>query len=207
MKKITLILFTFLFILNSFSQTKNYAEVYVVNGLEAYILNEPVRSYEIVYGKGQGINWSSALTGGLINNGISTKVGKFIKGIVKKAKKEGKEVDAVIYTSGKNITAIKFTDEATPENKQKARVFSMDTLLRTLSRGQAYDVLSSQANIAGYRAVIEAAHHMQRPFAGQSTAAGKIPPTRVMIVGSGGAGLATIQAAKNVGAMVTSFDV
>ena len=126
MKKITLILLTFLFTINSFSQIKNYAEVYVVNGLEAYILNEPVRPYEIVYGKGQGINWSSALTGGLINSGISSKVGKFIKGIVKKAKKEGKEVDAVIYTSGKNITAIKFTDEATPENKQKARVHRLN---------------------------------------------------------------------------------
>lgn len=56
---------------------------------------------------------------------------------------------------------------------QKATVFSMDSLLRTLSRGQAYDVLSSQANVAGYRAVIEAAHFMQRPFAGQMTAAGK----------------------------------
>ena len=54
--------------------------------------------------------------------------------------------------------------------KQKATVFSMDSLLRTLSRGQAFDVLSSQANVAGYRAVIEAAHHMQRPFAGQMTA-------------------------------------
>ena len=72
--------------------------------------------------------------------------------------------------------------------KQKSTVFSMDSLLRTLSRGQSFDVLSSQANIAGYRAVIEAAHHLQRPFAGQMTAAGKIQPAKVLVVGAGVAG-------------------
>ena len=91
--------------------------------------------------------------------------------------------------------------------KQKATVFSMDSLLRTLSRGQAYDVLSSQANVAGYRAVIEAAHHMQRPFAGQTTAAGKIKPAKVLVVGAGVAGLAAIQLAKKKGAIVFGFDV
>ena len=90
---------------------------------------------------------------------------------------------------------------------QKATVFSMDSLLRTLSRGQAYDVLSSQANVAGYRAVIEAAHFMQRPFAGQMTAAGKIPPAKVLVVGAGVAGLAAIQLAKKKGAIVYGFDV
>ncbi len=58
--------------------------------------------------------------------------------------------------------------------QQKATVFSLDSLLRTLSRGQAFDVLSSQANVAGARAVIEASHFLQRPFAGQMTAAGKL---------------------------------
>jgi H+-translocating NAD(P) transhydrogenase len=91
--------------------------------------------------------------------------------------------------------------------KQKSTVLSLDSLLRTLSRGQAYDVLSSQANVAGYRAVIEAAHHMQRPFAGQSTAAGKIPPAKVLVVGAGVAGLAAMQLAKKKGAIVYGFDV
>lgn len=71
-------------------------------------------------------------------------------------------------------------------------------LLRTLSRGQAFDVLSSQANIAGYKAVIEAANLIQRPFAGQMTAAGRIPPTKVLVVGAGVAGLAAIQTAKGM---------
>ena len=91
--------------------------------------------------------------------------------------------------------------------KQKSTVLSLDSLLRTLSRGQAYDVLSSQANVAGYRAVIEAAHAMQRPFAGQMTAAGKIAPAKVLVVGAGVAGLAAIQLAKKKGAIVFGFDV
>jgi NAD(P) transhydrogenase len=57
---------------------------------------------------------------------------------------------------------------------QNSKVFALDSLMRTLSRGQSFDVLSSQANIAGYRAVIEASHALQRPFAGQMTAAGKL---------------------------------
>jgi NAD(P) transhydrogenase len=90
---------------------------------------------------------------------------------------------------------------------QKATVLSLDSLLRTLSRGQAFDVLSSQANVAGYRAVIEAAHHLQRPFAGQMTAAGKIQPAKVLVVGAGVAGLAALQLAKKTGAIVFGFDV
>lgn len=91
--------------------------------------------------------------------------------------------------------------------KQKSTVLSLDSLLRTLSRGQAFDVLSSQANVAGYRAVIEAAYHLQRPFAGQMTAAGKIQPAKVLVVGAGVAGLAAIQLAKKQGAIVYGFDV
>jgi H+-translocating NAD(P) transhydrogenase len=92
-------------------------------------------------------------------------------------------------------------------SSQKATVFSLDSLLRTLSRGQAFDVLSSQANVAGYRAVIEAAHYLQRPFAGQMTAAGKVAPAKVLVVGAGVAGLAAIQLAKKKGAIVFGFDV
>jgi len=91
--------------------------------------------------------------------------------------------------------------------KQGATGLSLDMLLRTLSRGQAFDVLSSQQNISGYRAVIEAGFQMQRPFAGQMTAAGRIQPARVLVCGTGVAGLAAIQAAKNLGAIVHAFDV
>jgi len=126
MKKLVILIALFLTTLNTFSQRKYFAEVYIVNGVEAYILNEPVRPYEIVYGKGQSINWGSYLTAGIINKGISSKVGKFIKGIVKRATKDGKTIDAVIYTSGKNVAAIKFTDSPTPETRLKARVHRLN---------------------------------------------------------------------------------
>lgn len=90
---------------------------------------------------------------------------------------------------------------------QKATSFAMDCIPRTLSRGQTYDVLSSQANISGYRAVIEASNEFGRFFAGQMTAAGKVPPAKVLVLGTGVAGLAAIQTAKNMGAIVRAFDV
>jgi NAD(P) transhydrogenase len=91
--------------------------------------------------------------------------------------------------------------------KQGATVFAMDCIPRTLSRGQTYDALSSQANIAGYRAVLEASNVFGRFLAGQMTAAGKVPPAKVMVLGGGVAGLAAVQTAKNMGAIVRCFDV
>jgi NAD(P) transhydrogenase len=90
---------------------------------------------------------------------------------------------------------------------QKATAFAMDCIPRTLSRGQTYDALSSQANISGYRAVLEASNEFGRFFAGQMTAAGKVPPAKVLVIGTGVAGLAAIQTAKNMGAIVRAFDV
>lgn len=86
-------------------------------------------------------------------------------------------------------------------------LFALDCVPRMLSRGQAFDTLSSQANIAGYRAVIEAAEVFPRFFGGQMTAAGKVPPAKVLVLGAGVAGLAAIQTAKNLGAIVRAFDV
>ncbi|WP_142045661.1 Re/Si-specific NAD(P)(+) transhydrogenase subunit alpha [Arthrobacter sp. SLBN-100] len=75
-----------------------------------------------------------------------------------------------------------------------------------ISRAQAMDVLSSMANIAGYRAVIEAAHEFGRFFTGQVTAAGKVPPAKVLVAGAGVAGLAAIGAASSLGAIVRATD-
>lgn len=69
--------------------------------------------------------------------------------------------------------------------EQGTNVFALDCVPRMLSRGQSYDTLSSQANIAGYRAVIEAAEQFPRFFAGQMTAAGKVPPAKVLVLGAG----------------------
>ena len=82
---------------------------------------------------------------------------------------------------------------------------AMDAVPR-ISRAQSLDVLSSMANIAGYRAVIEAAHHFGRFFTGQVTAAGKVPPAKVLVAGAGVAGLAAIGAASSLGAIVRSTD-
>lgn len=82
---------------------------------------------------------------------------------------------------------------------------AMDAVPR-ISRAQSLDVLSSMANIAGYRAVIEAAHHFGRFFTGQVTAAGKVPPAKVLVAGAGVAGLAAIGAASSLGAVVRATD-
>ncbi|MBP2171530.1 NAD(P) transhydrogenase subunit alpha [Erwinia toletana] len=84
-------------------------------------------------------------------------------------------------------------------------VMSMDAVPR-ISRAQSLDALSSMANIAGYRAIVEAAHQFGRFFTGQITAAGKVPPAKVMVIGAGVAGLAAIGAAGSLGAIVRAFD-
>jgi NAD(P) transhydrogenase len=85
--------------------------------------------------------------------------------------------------------------------------FGLDCVPRTISRAQAFDTLSSMANISGYRAIVEAANAFPRFFAGQFTMAGNVPPAKVLVVGAGVAGLAAIQTAKNMGAIVRAFDV
>jgi NAD(P) transhydrogenase subunit alpha len=89
---------------------------------------------------------------------------------------------------------------------QGATVIAMDMVPR-ISRAQKMDALSSMANIAGYRAVIEAGNNFGRFFTGQVTAAGKVPPAKVLVIGAGVAGLAAIGTATSLGAVVRAFDV
>ncbi len=89
--------------------------------------------------------------------------------------------------------------------KRKATVLAIDQVPR-ITRAQKMDALSSMANIAGYRAVIEAASFYGRFFTGQMTAAGKVPPAKVLVIGAGVAGLAAIGAARGLGAIVRAFD-
>ena len=91
-------------------------------------------------------------------------------------------------------------------NAKKATVLAIDALPRTLSRAQKMDALTSQAGVAGYRAVIEAANAFGRFFNGQITAAGKVPPAKVFIAGAGVAGLAAIGTAASLGAIVRAND-
>ena len=112
---------------------------------------------------------------------------------------------------GEGKTLISFLAPAQNEQlleaiaNKKASALAMEAIPR-ISRAQKMDALSSMANIAGYRAVIESGQHFGRFFTGQITAAGKVPPAKVMVIGAGVAGLAAIGAAVSLGAIVRAFD-
>ena len=89
--------------------------------------------------------------------------------------------------------------------EKRVTALAMDSIPR-ISRAQKLDALSSMANIAGYRAVVEAAQNFGRFFMGQITAAGKVPPAKVLVIGAGVAGLSAIGTAKSMGAIVRAFD-
>merc|ERR1712130_346575 len=89
---------------------------------------------------------------------------------------------------------------------KKITAFGMDCVPR-ISRAQVFDAHSSMGNISGYRAVVEASNHFGRFFTGQITAAGKVPPAKVLVIGGGVAGLAAVGQAKSMGAIVRCFDV
>ena len=112
--------------------------------------------------------------------------------------KAGKTLISFVWPAQNPELLQKLTDS-------KATVLAMDSVPR-ISRAQKADALSSMANIAGYRAVVEASQHFGRFFTGQITAAGKVPPAKVLVIGAGVAGLAAIGAAKSMGAIVRSFD-
>jgi len=128
--------------------------------------------------------------------------------IVKVREPSAAEIDAA--PDGK--TLISFIWPAANEAllaKMKAKgmtVLAMDMVPR-ISRAQKMDALSSMANIAGYRAVVEAGNHFGRFFMGQMTAAGKVPPAKVLVVGAGVAGLAAIGTSVSLGAITMAFDV
>ncbi len=113
-------------------------------------------------------------------------------------------------TKGKTLISFFFPGQSEElmelANSKGANVIAMDMVPR-ISRAQKMDALSSMANIAGYRAVIEAGNNFGRFFTGQVTAAGKVPPAKVLVVGAGVAGLAAIGTATSLGAITYAFDV
>ena len=90
-------------------------------------------------------------------------------------------------------------------SRAKISTLALDMIPRT-TKAQKMDVLSSMGNLAGYRSVIEAAAAFSRPFTGQITAAGKMPPAKILVIGAGVAGLAAIGAGRGLGAIVRAFD-
>ncbi len=116
-----------------------------------------------------------------------------------------------VASMNNGATLISFIAPAqSPDLLEALRAKSITTLamemVPRMTRSQSMDALSSMANIAGYRAVIEASHHFGRFFTGQITAAGKMPPAKIMIIGAGVAGLAAIGTASSLGAIVRAFD-
>ena len=142
--------------------------------------------------------------------------------LVKTAKKLYQSVDVVVKVRppsdkemsylGTGQTLISFFDPVANRASlevacsQSVNVIAMEMVPR-ISRAQKMDALSSMANIAGYRAVMEAGNNFGRFFTGQVTAAGKVPPAKVLVIGAGVAGLAAIGAAQSLGAIVRAFDV
>ncbi|KAH7922091.1 PNTB-domain-containing protein [Leucogyrophana mollusca] len=112
--------------------------------------------------------------------------------------KEGSTVISFLYPAQNKATV-----EALASRKVNA--FAMDMIPR-ISRAQTFDALSSMANIAGYKAVLEASNHFGRYLTGQVTAAGQIPPGKVLVIGAGVAGLSAIATARRLGAIVRGFD-
>ena len=113
---------------------------------------------------------------------------------------EGKTLISFVWPAQNEDLVAKLSDQ------KPHAVLAMDQVPR-ISRAQKLDALSSMANIAGYRAVVEAANNFGRFFTGQVTAAGKVPPAKVLVIGAGVAGLAAIGAARSMGAIVRSFDI
>ncbi|KAF1965628.1 PNTB-domain-containing protein [Bimuria novae-zelandiae CBS 107.79] len=117
------------------------------------------------------------------------------------------EVDAI--REGATVISFLYPNQNRPVidrlASRKATAFAMDMVPR-ISRAQVFDALSSMANIAGYKAVLEASNHFGRFLTGQVTAAGKIPPCKVLVIGAGVAGLSAIATARRMGAIVRGFD-
>lgn len=118
---ICLLLGTFLFAAAQKSIDKNLARVKKVNGIEAYILCEPLRPYEVVVDAGTGLKAESLLTGGLVNKSISGRVEQFVRNIMK----QNAKVDAVIYSAGKRIVGVIFTDGDSKKDVGIGRVSKM----------------------------------------------------------------------------------
>jgi len=137
------------------------------------------------------------------------------------AKKKCWQSDVIFKVNAPTLAEVELMNEGaylvcflapaqSPELLEALKVKSITSLamemVPRMTRSQSMDALSSMANIAGYRAVIEATHHFGRFLTGQITAAGKMPPAKIMIIGAGVAGLAAIGTASSLGAIVRAFD-
>jgi ribosomal protein L25 (general stress protein Ctc) len=108
------------------SSTKGLARVSKMQGIEVYAMCEPLREYETLFDVVTGAKAASLLTGGLVNEGVSDKLSQFVSRAIKEADKRKQTIDAIIYTDGKKIIAVKFTGKSTSANKSIARVSKLE---------------------------------------------------------------------------------
>jgi len=124
-KKMKTLITTFILIFSfhlSFSQTqKGLARVNRIDGVDVFFMNEPLNDYEVVFDISTGLKATSLLTGGLVNEGVSEKAAQFVRRAIKEAKENKYEFDAIIYSSGKKVIAVKYKNPKT-ENHLVARV-------------------------------------------------------------------------------------
>lgn len=123
-------------------EEEGLARVNKLQGIEIYMLSEPVRDYEVISDVSTGINTTSAMTGGMVNESIADKASNFVR----KAMKQNSRIDAVVYSSGKRVVGIRFTDNPSPSTKGIGRVkkingFDTYVLAEPL---QDYEVLTSK---------------------------------------------------------------
>lgn len=104
------------------AQEQNEAQVEVINGMEVYIMNEPVRPYQVISDSKQKANWWGGLTGGTVNGSIHKKVDLFTRAVKEKITEEQKQGDAILYKGDKSVQIIAFTDKATPQTERRAKV-------------------------------------------------------------------------------------
>lgn len=121
------------------------ARVNKIDGVEVYFMNEPLNSYDVVFDVGTGLKATSLLTGGMVNEGVSDKASQFVRKAIKEAKEDKHEFDAIIYSSGKKIVAVKFKNPD-PKFKSLARAQKVEGLeVYILSEPlKDYEVLNSK---------------------------------------------------------------
>jgi anaerobic ribonucleoside-triphosphate reductase len=130
MKKTFVIAFLLLCLVNvGFSQSdKGLARVSKLQGYEVYALCEPLREYEVVFDVTSGAKAASMLTGGVVNEGVSDKLTQFVNRAVKEAKEKKQTFDAIVYTGGKKVIAVKFKEEGNDKTKGIAKVNKLEGL-------------------------------------------------------------------------------
>lgn len=185
---------------------KNERRVAITPGVAATLIKKGF-NVEIEEGAGSGAKFRDS-DYAAIGAKIGSKKDVFASDLILKVR-QPLESEVELFQPGSTLISFLYPGQNKPLidklAERKINAFGMDCIPR-ISRAQVFDALSSMANISGYRAVVEAANHFPRFFAGQITAAGKVPPAKILVIGGGVAGLAAIGQARNMGAIVRAFD-